>query len=949
MAHKAFVSSTFKDLKAHRAAVIEALRKSGVHVDPMEEWSSDADEPATFSQLRMAGCDLCVLLVARRRGHVADAAADPRSITQMEYDYARRHHMDVLPFLLDDAETEWPSECDDGAADPLLAVWRGELRSNHGVGFFTRDPLSVRQQVSGAVSRWLSRKHTQAHLDAYLRKLEEEFGVLRILSVPNYKDEDNRNIPIESLYVESAMSPHRLSPDGSAEGWNNLPSALDVFLKYPKLIVLGDPGSGKSTLVAWIARQFAVDALPDGRRCPWPTALGRNSLGPVLPLPFILRDLHVGKDVTWEGLCEAFFDRHLDLRHVELQRFLDDGLAIFLLDGLDEVSSVPARKALRAAVFDGMRRYPKCRWLLTSRLVGYDEIPFHRDEGPELESGPREIHLGLLGELRAELRHLAPFDDRRVDLFTHNWYELRETSKLRIERGAADLCGAIRRDPGTSSLSRLPYLLTLMALIHRVDARLPNGRALLYGKIAEAYLQTIDDFRNLQQRPEALATKKRWLARVGYEMQLRRGEQQEDQGAIVAPASDVCCWVAQAMLPRKAAETEAQEFVDYIARRTGLLLPRGEGVFGFVHLSFQEYFAACYLKQQIISPAWQGGHWQETLRRYANEKLWQETLLFLCELIANSDEAEWLGTVLECLFGADFAEVAPDRLKAEARAVLLARLTADSQSGLGAEDRRRAVEVCCRWEVTNQTREGPRIWRREPVVVVALFGSEEERYGDVCAALVEAARDANVRALNLANAPLQDPTPLAHLTELRSLSLTGTWVSNLEVLKRLTSLQSLSLNNTLVLDLEPLERLTGLKWLALDKTSVADLGPLKRLPRLRELRLSNTPVSDLRPLEQLTELTTLVLTDTLVSDLRPLKRLIGLMTLLLEGTLVSDIRSLANLGGLRALSLDNTQISDLRPLERLSALKWLSLRGTPLSADEISRFRVALPDCTVAT
>ena len=36
--YKAFVSSTYEDLKKHRWFVIDALRNSGIHVDPMEDW-----------------------------------------------------------------------------------------------------------------------------------------------------------------------------------------------------------------------------------------------------------------------------------------------------------------------------------------------------------------------------------------------------------------------------------------------------------------------------------------------------------------------------------------------------------------------------------------------------------------------------------------------------------------------------------------------------------------------------------------------------------------------------------------------------------------------------------------------------------------------------------------------------------------------------------------------
>jgi hypothetical protein len=72
MHYQAFVSSTFVDLKEHRAHVITSLRNAGFSVDPMENWTADSDEPKKFSQERLKGCDLCVLLVGFRRGYVPD-------------------------------------------------------------------------------------------------------------------------------------------------------------------------------------------------------------------------------------------------------------------------------------------------------------------------------------------------------------------------------------------------------------------------------------------------------------------------------------------------------------------------------------------------------------------------------------------------------------------------------------------------------------------------------------------------------------------------------------------------------------------------------------------------------------------------------------------------------------------------------------------------------------
>ena len=83
MPYRAFVSSTFTDLEQHRKHVIALLRNSGIDVDPMEEWTAADGEPKVLSMARVAGCDLCILLVGFRRGHVP--RNETLSITQMEY------------------------------------------------------------------------------------------------------------------------------------------------------------------------------------------------------------------------------------------------------------------------------------------------------------------------------------------------------------------------------------------------------------------------------------------------------------------------------------------------------------------------------------------------------------------------------------------------------------------------------------------------------------------------------------------------------------------------------------------------------------------------------------------------------------------------------------------------------------------------------------------------
>ncbi len=106
----------------------------------MENWTADSNEPKKFSQDRLNGCHICVLLVAFRRGFVPDG--EIRSITQLEYDAAIERGIDVLVFQLEEA-AKWWAKYDEREKDPLLKEWRDSLGKKHVVQFFTDEPRSI--------------------------------------------------------------------------------------------------------------------------------------------------------------------------------------------------------------------------------------------------------------------------------------------------------------------------------------------------------------------------------------------------------------------------------------------------------------------------------------------------------------------------------------------------------------------------------------------------------------------------------------------------------------------------------------------------------------------------------------------------------------------------------------------------------------------------------------
>jgi hypothetical protein len=827
-----------------------------------------------------------------------------------------------------------------------------------GEGERLREAIEEKNRRAGGGSTSAEGSRDRENVLVWCREVVERFRLVRILKIPQRKEQPDP--PLRDLYVEQAIADRWVQPEESPKFWPATKPVAEAYRENRRLVVLGDPGGGKSTLVAWIAWQLAADALeqslPPGS---WPDRLGRDPLGPVLPLPFILRDLGVerlGDAFTWDHFWNAFLDRAAQpLRALDWRDHFEAGRAFFLLDGLDEIGSVRVRRSLKAAVWEGMRRYPRCFWLLTSRVVGYEDVPFHLE--PDLwglsESQP-ELDLQTLRESLptppVSRRYLVPFDDERVERFAAQWYGCRYDSATQARQAADELVRAVRRDEGTRSLGRTPYLLTLMALIHKETAHLPHGRVLLYNEIANLFLQTIDDSRKLQARKESMEAKRQWLAHVGFRMQCRRAQAELDameDTTLLAGADEVRDWIAEAMDPANpvSCRDEAAECVEYLAARTGLLLPRGEGVFGFVHLSFLEYFAACFLEHALGSRAWSQGDWakvptgarRDDLRAAAGNPLWQPTLLFLVELVAQGKHPEYREDLFNALFGEGFAEVGEAgeggyrlpgylawlrplvrvwgwlfgpglREERVERGVLLANIIQDPYAGwderAGWTDplRCQALECCCRAEAQAQIREQKQLWKHRPRIAQALLAGEADQEA-VLRALARAAQQAHLHHFSLAHTGMTDLGPLRQLSSLQTLHLKSTGVTDLGPLRQLASLQVLSLAHTGVTDLGPLQQLSSLQVLSLAHTGVTDLGPLRHLSSPQGLSLNNTGVTDLDPLR--------------------------------------------HLSSLQWLHLDDTGVTDLGPLRQLASLRELCLQNTGISQEQIDQLRTALPSCNI--
>jgi formylglycine-generating enzyme required for sulfatase activity len=394
-------------------------------------------------------------------------------------------------------------------------------------------------------------------------------------------------------------------------------SIEDVLREEPRLVVLGDPGAGKTTFLRYVAL-----ALAEGER----TAIERLGLAgewlPVyLPLAAYNQELQQRR-VSLEDYVLRYWDtRSFDRLEMGqlVARELRAGRVLLLLDGLDEVGSRADRRATIGQVEAWTNSYaPRGnRVVVTSRIVGYDEAP-------------------LACDFRACT--LSPFGPEEIESFARQWCiayqrwaDPAQPEDMAIEKGrdeAARLVAEIRSDPKVEQLASNPLLVTIIALIHYKGARLPDHRVELYDLCVKTLVET---WREVRSEAGPVGEELRIASEVKVLAPFALWLQEQAPGPGGAARRDavraqlVHLLARQFRGDREAAAKEADRFLELGQRQTGLLVERGEGWFGFYHPTFKEYLAAfaCVLEGQMKGPL---GIW-EAFRPHLDDALWHEVIL----------------------------------------------------------------------------------------------------------------------------------------------------------------------------------------------------------------------------------------------------------------------------------------------------------------------------------
>ncbi|WP_435969442.1 NACHT domain-containing protein [Streptomyces sp. Qhu_M48] len=421
--------------------------------------------------------------------------------------------------------------------------------------------------------------------------------------------------------------------------------ADQVLARHEKVLLRGAAGSGKTTLVQWLAVSAAREDATGGHR----NADGMAYLHDRVPFVLPLRAL------TRHGERLPTPDRFLSAAGCPLtppdgwtDRVLAAGRGLVLVDGIDEIPEAERDRA-RRWLRDLLDSYEGNRWLVTSRPTAV------RDDW-------------LAPDGFAELT-LAPMSPTEVATFVRRWHRAAGPEAAPYEQPLLD---ALRTTADVAQLATNPLMCGLIcALHHGRRGFLPRGRKALYDAALSLLLSRRDRERDMGT-PYGIelgdAPQIQLIQRLAYWLTLN-GRTTMDR----AHAESVVRETVPAIT--EAAGYEAGAVFTHLLHRSGLLREPTADTVDFVHRTFQDYLAA-----KALVDRWDIG----VLVRHAADDQWEDVIRMAVGHARPRECAEIFEELLKA------ADAAPDR-RTQLRVLVVAATALDHATEVAPEIRERIL------------------------------------------------------------------------------------------------------------------------------------------------------------------------------------------------------------------------------------------------------------------
>ncbi|MGN0391714.1 MAG: NACHT domain-containing protein [Bariatricus sp.] len=489
---------------------------------------------------------------------------------------------------------------------------------------------------------------TKEFYEDYMYRLKTHYSSVELFS-SKVSEGFTKNYSLDAAYIDLFFNIQKVAQD------ENL-SVPELLAQGNRWLFIGEAGCGKTTLLKWLASSIASGSLKNKKI---------EKLEGYFPVIVTLRENTEWNDIgLGQFIKQELHETGYRLPKNLVKEFSTTGKKLLLLiDGLDEIDEIK-RDALYSWLFtlnkdrnDGVESYNKQLEKehgknISDKQRAKNELIIIVTSRPIIESPAVNNLKDDLGLSMAYFQPMSPMDVQRfVDYWHKAISEGRHIDVSFLAEKAAALKANLASQESLSRLAQNPLLCAMIcALNYRSSGAMPTNKIELYDACAQMLLEDREKMRKISLGQfEDLAEfqyedKKRVLSRLALWMF-------ENNGDLLVERARAERFLMESIfsfqwVPNYATQDKhrlVSTIIDYFVERGSILRLIGNGKIGFIHKTFQEYFAACQIN---LYESWGS----ITLPDRALSTLWREVLL-LAVSMSSIKNAEYVINTFLCRSG----------------------------------------------------------------------------------------------------------------------------------------------------------------------------------------------------------------------------------------------------------------------------------------------------------